>query len=61
MIKVLGVLFVLFICAALSNIFLLMCIDREVARREYVANVYPVENCLFDFNCEHYNKLAEAE
>lgn len=57
MIKVLSLLLV---CMAFA-VFVLMCIDKEVARREYVANVYPVENCLFDFNCEHYNKLAEAE
>ena len=53
MIKVLG-LFLVCIC---FGIFLLMCIDREVARREYVAGVYPMEDCLFEFNCNHYNKL----
>ena len=58
--KIICVLILLFVCMAFA-VFVLMCIDKEVARREYVANVYPVENCLFDFNCKHYNKLAEEE
>ena len=57
MFKVLG-LFLVCIC---FGIFLLMCIDREVARREYVAGVYPMEDCLFEFNCQHYNELAEKD
>lgn len=61
MIKALSIFFILLLCASLSNIFLLMCIDREVARREYVAGVYPMEDCLFDFNCQHYNELAEKD
>lgn len=53
MIKVLG----LFLACIASCVYLLMCIDREVARREYVAGVYPMKDCLFEFNCNHYNKL----
>lgn len=54
------VLCLLLVCVA-SCVYLLMCIDREVARREYVAGVYPMEDCLFEFNCQHYNELAEKD
>lgn len=43
------------VCGSLLVLLALCCIDREVARRDWVENGV-AENCLFDFNCDHYNE-----
>ena len=38
--------------------------DREVARRDYVKNLKTgtkIAGCLYDINCNHYNKLLEKK
>jgi len=59
--KVLGyILFVVFIgfCA-------LAGLDREMARRDYLdAKAYgdhSIEDCIFKFNCDHYNEMLKKE
>lgn len=51
---ILAALFVAFIFYA--------AMDREVARKDYIAHVEqckPIYGCLFSWNCNHYNKMIE--
>ena len=55
----LGIVGVIIIC-----IIGLAAMDREVARRDFVKNVEickPIDGCLFDSNCNHYNEIIEKE
>ena len=55
------------VCLAIIAVISLVLIffaamDREVARLDYVENVKqckPIHGCLFDTNCNHYNKMIE--
>lgn len=51
------------ILAAIALVFIFFAaMDREVARKDYNANVEqckPIDGCLFGWNCNHYNKMIE--
>lgn len=46
------------IASLLIPTFVFGCIDREVARRDWVEHGV-AENCLFDFNCDHFNEMEK--
>ena len=51
------------ILAAFITAFIFFAaMDREVARKDYNANVEQcklIDGCLFSWNCNHYNKMIE--
>lgn len=56
-----GVLISILVALFLAFAFF-AAMDREVARQDYIKNVElckPIDGCLFNWNCNHYNKMIE--
>ena len=48
------------ILSCLILLLLLAGLDREIARRDYIAG-NKVENCIFKTNCNYYNNLLKGK
>jgi hypothetical protein len=49
-------IFLTVLASLVGLVFLLACIDREVARQDYL-NGGEVSGCIFEFNCQHFNNM----
>lgn len=49
-------IFLVVLASLFGVLFLLACIDREVARQDYLKGD-KAEDCIFKFNCDHFNNM----